>query len=180
MAFGIAGYGILLPHLGFSGPIHSRLLNLPGYYFYLHTLGGAVALVLAPFQLTRNSQRVWHKFRGYIYTLSVMISCIGGLYMAQNAYGGLPSVIALNLLAFFWFGTTCAGVWMAIKKKFSAHKRWMIRSIALTLAAITLRLISPILYANFSLYEAQQIIYWTCWPINLLIAEFYIRKLLHN
>tara|TARA_R110002153_G_scaffold26110_23_gene82289 strand:- start:2446 stop:3087 length:642 start_codon:yes stop_codon:yes gene_type:complete len=179
-AFGIAGYALILPLLGFSGPIHTRLAALPAVFFYSHTVGGAWALMLAPFQLLKPSKRKWHKVRGYLYVISVVISSIGGFYMAQDAYGGLSSVFALSLLAFMWLASTFIGIYKAISGQPEAHQKWMIRSVALAFAAITLRLISPILYEFFNLYTAQKIIYWSCWLINLTIAEYYIRQHLGN
>lgn len=174
-SFGISGYALLLPYLGFTGPIHTRLFELPALFFYLHTIGGAAALILAPFQLLKQKTNSRHKIRGYAYVGSVVLSSIGGFYMAQEAYGGLSSTIALTMLAITWLVTTYLGVFKALTHQFNAHREWMIRSIALTFSAITLRLISPGIYQFFNLYEAQQIIYWSCWPINLLIAEYYIR-----
>lgn len=179
-AFGIAGYALILPLLGFSGPIHTRLAALPAVYFCAHTVGGACALMLAPFQLLKPSKQKWHKVRGYLYVISVVFSGISGFYIAQDAYGGLSSVFALSLLAFMWLASTFIGIYKAISRQPEAHKKWMIRSVALTFSAITLRLISPILYEFFNLYTAQQIIYWSCWLINLTIAEYFIRQHLSN
>ena len=175
-SFGIAGYALVLPLLDFSGPIHSRLFELSGGFFYMHTMGGALALILAPFQLLQTKQNRRHKIKGYIYVLAVSISAIGGLYIAQGAYGGMSSTIALSLLAILWLMSTYVGVYKAIAKKREAHRRWMIRSTALTFAAITLRLLSPVLYEFYSLYDAQQIIYWSCWTINLFVAELYLAR----
>lgn len=173
-AFGIAAYSIVLPYLGFQGPIHTRLFQLPALYFYMHTLGGATALMLAPFQLLKEKANRLHRTIGYAYVFAVLLSSAGGLYMAQEAYGGFPSVLALSILAVIWPICTGIGVYKALTGQFDAHREWMMRSIALTLAAITLRLISPVLYQFYSLYEAQQIIYWSCWIINLVIVECYI------
>lgn len=174
-ALGIATYALILPYLGFSGPIHTRLMQLPPLFFYMHTVGGAVALVLAPIQLFSSIPKTMHKTLGILYVLSVTLSSIGGLYMAQEACGGLSSTVALSLLACIWIASTYAGVFYAIKGERKRHYIWMVRSAALTFAAITLRLLSPLLFEFFTLYQAQQIIYWTCWPINLLIAECYLR-----
>lgn len=173
-AFGIAGYSLVLPQLSFGGPIHQRLFAIPAIYFYMHTVFGAIALMLSPIQLITIKGGKRHKVLGYLYVSSVLFSALGGFYMAQDAYGGLSSIVALNLLALLWLLFTGMGIYKAILGKQQSHKRWMIRSIALTCAAITLRLISPILYEFYSLYNAQQIIYWSCWIINLIVAEIYI------
>ena len=56
------------------------------------------------------------------------------------------------------------------------HRRWMIRSYALTAAAITLRIYLPLSVAfhwPFSL--AYPAIAWLCWIPNALAVEVYLR-----
>lgn len=182
LCLGIASYALVLPLLNIGGPIHARLFSLPLPFFYLHTVGGALALCLVPSQLWLANQRALrshysrlHKMGGKLYVAAVATSCIGGYYLAMNAYGGLVSTIALTTLCTFWWISTGLGVVYICKGEIARHRRWMIRSLALTTSAITLRLMSPPLYALTDLYTAQQIIYWTCWPFNLLVAETYLR-----
>ena len=61
--------------------------------------------------------------------------------------------------------------------RFVEHRAWMIRSFALTFAAVTLRLYLPVsflLELNFAdVYRATSFLSWV--P-NLLVAELYLRK----
>ncbi len=61
-----------------------------------------------------------------------------------------------------------------------AIRRWMIRSYAMILAAVTLRIHLPILAAYFQGFEpAYQIVAWSCWVPNLLVAELVVRMTPH-
>ncbi|WP_339725863.1 DUF2306 domain-containing protein [uncultured Paraglaciecola sp.] len=178
LCFGVAGYAVYLPFIGMAGPIHTRLFALPKLFLYMHIVAGALALALIPIQFFLIKQyKYWHRKIGKLYSVAVVISCTGAYYLAWNAYGGLSSTVALSTLATLWWFVTFKAVFHALNGDIQQHKKWIIRSTALTASAITLRLLSPILYSFFDLYTAQQIIYWSCWPINLLLAEIYLWKL---
>lgn len=175
LCIGVAGYAIALPFLEFDSPIHSRLASLPPFFLLAHTIGGAIALLIVPIQLfSAYKKRKLHKVFGIIYVFAVLLSTLGGYYLAHNAYGGISSSLALSLLATLWWVTTLMGVANAKKGDINSHRRWMLRSIALTTAAITLRLLSPFFHSNFDPVTAQQGLYWSCWIINLTLVEVWL------
>ena len=56
-----------------------------------------------------------------------------------------------------------------------AHRAWMLRSYALTLAAVTLRIYIPLSQvAGVEFEAAYQAISWFCWVPNLLIVEWIV------
>jgi hypothetical protein len=58
------------------------------------------------------------------------------------------------------------------------HQVWMIRSYALTFAAVTLRIWLPMAQAlQIEFIEAYRVIAWLCWVPNLLIAQWIINRL---
>ena len=65
----------------------------------------------------------------------------------------------------------------ALARDFVAHERWMIRSFALTLAAVTLRIYLPIAiiqnHGEFPV-DAYRLIAWAAWVPNLIIAEIWL------
>jgi hypothetical protein len=65
----------------------------------------------------------------------------------------------------------------ATQGRFIEHRAWMIRSFALTFAAVTLRLYLP-LHLLFQVHfdDAYRAISFLCWVPNLLVAELYLRK----
>jgi uncharacterized membrane protein len=151
-----------------------------GAALLLHVLAGGVALAVGGWQwLARppvRGQERWHRLRGRIYVDAVMVSAAVAILMAGYAPVSLFGQAGLLLLALCWVVTTSRGA-KAISHGLQAlHRRWMIRSYALTLAAVSLRLQMTVLQAVFG-YEVEQIyaiILWTCWVPNLLVAELII------
>lgn len=177
---GVAVYSVVLPFLDLTGPIHARLADLPPIYFLAHTLGGAIALLMVPVQLfTATKVNSLHRNSGRLYVIAVLISTMGAYYLAWEAFGGTSSRLALNILATLWWTTTLKAILAAIQKDLHSHRRWMLRSVALTTAAITLRILSPFFYHYFDFEVAQQALYWSCWIINLLVVEIWMLRQTH-
>jgi hypothetical protein len=62
-----------------------------------------------------------------------------------------------------------------MQRDFAAHRRWIIRSFALTLAAVTLRLYVPIaVMLPVQFEDAYRAISFLCWVPNLLVAELFL------
>ena len=59
----------------------------------------------------------------------------------------------------------------------AAHQRWMVRSVALTFAAVTLRLCIPLsVVLGLPFEPSYQAIAWLCWVPNLMVAEWACRR----
>jgi uncharacterized membrane protein YozB (DUF420 family) len=145
------------------------------YAFYAHVVLAPVALALLPFQFRArpraNRPRV-HRVLGRIYASAVLISGLGGLAMAIGTNAGVVAGVGFGALAILWLGATCYAVFLAIQRNVVAHRRWMIRSAALTFAAVTLRLYLPFLTVGFGFEAGYAIVAWLCWVPNLIIAEW--------
>jgi uncharacterized membrane protein len=120
-----------------------------------------------------------HRTMGYIYVINIlMVTGPAGLLMSFYANGGISSRIAFVLLSVLWIGFTALALYSAIKKDFVSHRSFMIRSFALTLSAVTLRC-WKVLFANFTdlpPMDRYRIIAWLGWTLNLIVAEWLIRK----
>ena len=85
--------------------------------------------------------------------------------------GRLKGMKALLL----WLGTTGYGIQLARMGNIAAHREWMIRSFALTAAALTLRLLlGGFMALGYDYHEVSHILAWACWVPNLLIAEWLV------
>ncbi len=120
-----------------------------------------------------------HRWSGWLYVgITLLFAAPSGFVIGLYANGGFPSQLAFCLLAILWFAFT----WMALKRAmgqdFSAHRRWMIRSFALALSAITLRAWKYVLVALFHPrpMDVYMLVAWLGWVLNLLIAEYIIYK----
>lgn len=57
-----------------------------------------------------------------------------------------------------------------------SHRAWMIRSYALALAGVTLRIYLPIeMVLGLSFRDAYRLVSWVCWVPNPLAAEWFVR-----
>lgn len=98
--------------------------------------------------------------------------------MAVVSKQGLPTHLGFGILAVLWFFTGLQAYRMVLRGNIEAHRQWMIRNFALTLAAVTLRVEGPFLMAvlHWPFARAFIAVSWLCWVPNLLIAEWMVRR----
>lgn len=146
--------------------------------FYTHTTLAPVALLLGVWQFMPVTRRGWwHKWSGRAYVLCVALASVSGLVVAFTTEAGPIAAAGFAILAVLWFGATAMAYRLARAKNFVAHRRWMIRSYALTCSAITLRLILPIgIISGMSFVHAYWLAAWGCWIVNLIVAELLIAR----
>ncbi|EPJ48470.1 MAG: hypothetical protein OFPI_29290 [Osedax symbiont Rs2] len=147
--------------------------------FLLAHIGGAIIAALAgPPQFWssfRSKHKKWHRLLGLSYLLGVCIAAPAALMISPISKGGLSTHIGFALLAVLWAGATLIAYFEISRKNWHAHQQWMIRSFALTLAFVTLRLwLGTIALTGAPFDEVYQTVAWLCWVPNLLIAELYI------
>ena len=100
------------------------------------------------------------------------------LVIAPDVKSGAVATVGFSLLAVLWIGTTIAGWRFATTGNFASHKRWMMRSYALTAAAISLRLqIAGFGFAGFSYVRVSDFLSFSCWAPNLLLMELWLASL---
>lgn len=149
--------------------------------FHMHFIGGAVALGLGWTQFLKNFRAKHlniHRRIGYMYLIAiVLVSSPGAFYMALYANGGFNNVLGFGMMAFCWFGFTAIAFLRIKNGDIQAHERWMIRSFAVTLGAVTLRIFMPLMIVfGIPETEAYQAISWFCWVPNLFVAEWIIQR----
>lgn len=148
-------------------------------FFFAYVGLAPLALILMPFQFLtklRASRPKLHRWMGRAYGIAVLLSGIGGLVLAIRTNSGPVAGLGFGLLALAWLGTTARGIWLAQQRRIAEHKIWMIRSAALTFAAVTLRLFIPLSQvAGFPFETAYTAIAWACWVPNFLLAEIWLR-----
>lgn len=149
--------------------------------FYTHISFGGIALLIGWTQFAkkfRAKKMRLHRTIGKIYILSILLSGITGLYISYHASGEIASKLGFATLSILWLGSIILAYTSILKKKIEAHRRWMIRTYALTFAAVTLRLWSPILEAVVqpNWIEPYSIVAWLAWVPNLIFAQILIRR----
>ena len=149
--------------------------------FFTHVYLGGISLLVGWSQFSkriRGKRLKLHRLLGKIYVVCVLISAITGFYVALFANGGIVSQLGFSFLAIGWFYTTLKAYTTIKKSDVESHRKWMIRSYAFTLAAVTLRLWLPTLplVLSISFEEAYIITSWLCWVPNIILAEIFIRR----
>jgi hypothetical protein len=146
----------------------------------VHIACSAIALALVPVQVLGVVRAKWprvHRWSGRaLLGLGVLPGGIAGLIAATFAFGGAVSTLGFGTLSVAWLACGGAGLRAARTRDWSAHRAWMVRLIALTLAAVTLRVQLGICLAfGPSIGLAFESFYpwlaWTSWVFNVLLAE---------
>lgn len=152
--------------------------------FFLHIVLASVALALVPVQLSKTFRKRRlnvHRWLGRIYVASIALSGWGGFALAVSTESGFVASWGFALLAVSWVGTTVVAMVMAMTHSITAHQNWMIRSAALTMAAVSLRLYIGVGAAfGFDYGDIAGLLAWACWVPNLIIAEFFIHQMERN
>ncbi|TPN87800.1 DUF2306 domain-containing protein [Aquimarina algicola] len=150
--------------------------------FYIHVFFSIFSL-LAGFTQFSTKIRVnyarLHKGIGWLYLVSIIVfAAPSGLIIGYYANGGFWSQLAFCLLALGWFWFSLQSLLALTQKKYRKHQIFAIRSFALTLSAITLRLWKYLIVLIFQPrpMDVYQIVAWLGWVLNLIIAEIIIQK----
>jgi uncharacterized membrane protein len=155
--------------------------------FYLHIGFGGLALLLSPFQFaTRLRTRAPHVHRavGRVVLGSIAIAGTAGLVLAPRSLAGTIGTLGFGLLAVLWL-TFATVAFRAIRRRdVAAHRRWVVRTFALTYAAVTLRLWLGVLIGvqsgmagvdpDVAFDRAYLLVPFLSWVPNLLVAEWYL------
>ena len=186
----------LPPYLTFD-PAQSRVPIAgtgPGYFPMLvgHVLFGSVAILTCCLQVwpwLRARYPDVHRRIGLVYVFGGVLpgGLLGLILGAQTPFG--PVLRASNvLLALVWLTVTLAGYRAARQYRTAEHRRWMTRSVVLTLSIISNRVwavvwvitLSPQLATTFGGSEVLMIQTiaglsgWLGWVLPLVLTEWWL------
>jgi uncharacterized membrane protein len=171
--------GLIAP-LSLVMPNMVHFLTEAPWRLWGHILGGPLALALAPLQLSVWLRQRWprvHRWSGRLYAAAVLIAGLAGMTLAPTSDASNFARIGFFVLGVLWLVTTFMGIALAMRGDLSRHRWWMERSIALTFAAVTLRLImGPLMASGWSVAQTYDITAWGSWVLNLAILEIWQRK----
>lgn len=151
----------------------------PGWY-YVHVLFALPVLLGAPLQFTpelRSRMPSLHRAVGKAYVVGALIAAATAAYMGMaGPYEG--SRLSIALTGTLWFYFTFAAWRHAVAGNYGEHRAFMIRSYALALVLVWLRL----------MYDLQEYIFfyvknedlrdatreWASWVVPLLAVELFL------
>jgi uncharacterized membrane protein len=157
----------------------ARLAAMPAAIL-AHVLASAIALFTGALQHLgplRVRFPAFHRALGRVYVLAVLVGGVAALALAPFSEGGIVAHLGFGVLGVLWLGATLMAYRLARARRLDEHRRWMTRSYALTLAAVTLRIYVPLALSRGIPFEtAYPGIAWLCWAPNLLFAEWLVRR----
>lgn len=180
LSLGVAAYAYhyLLPHAVAPPGIAENPMANP--WLFVHAGLAATALLLGPTQFLprlRLTRPRLHRWMGRTYIFACLTGGSAGLALALGSTAGPIARAGFAALALTWMVITAMAWRMALHRRFDDHRRWMIRSFALTFAAVTLRLYMPAaLILGLDPLESYRAIAWLCWAPNLIAAEVYLAR----
>ncbi|WP_083880902.1 DUF2306 domain-containing protein [Nocardia araoensis] len=179
-------------------PARSRVPD-PGFaphypMLIVHVVCGSVAILTCGFQIWpafRRKRPAAHRLlgRGYIFA-GVLPAGLAGLFVGATSPFGPVARVSNVMLAALWLVTTVAGWRMARQRRFAEHRRWMIRSFALTLSIILNRVLGAVLLiileprAETTFHGDETLLVqtiagigtWLGWTLSLLCAEWWLER----
>ncbi len=148
--------------------------------FFTHVYTSIFLMVLGFLQFSKYIQKKYislHRISGKLYGIIVVfLSGPSGFVMAIYANGGIIAQTSFVLLSLFWILFTAISIVYIWNKNIEQHQKFAIRSFALTLSAITLRITkwSVVHFFDPLPMDAYRIAAWVSWTLNLIIAEIII------
>jgi hypothetical protein len=186
---------LLFPYLSLD-PDRSRIPVTTELHYatlVVHVLTAATALLLGVLQLVPRlrARRGLHRRLGQAFLLAGVVAFgLTGIPLALTTPDGNVTRYGILVPAVGWLVCAALG-WTAIRRRrLAAHRAWMIRTYALTLFAITTRMMVPVLIVLQMPFQddrspsavralvASTIPYgqWLGWIVNLAVAEYIIRR----
>jgi uncharacterized membrane protein len=143
-----------------------------------HGLAGACALLLVPLQFAEGLRRRYttlHRTTGAIYVVSIFILGPLGLYIQylDEAQGAARSfTIETAIQSSLVMITTGIGCYFALKRQFTYHRQWMIRSYAVALTFLEIRLILGVFGLDQPMdWHVLETVVWSCTASSVLVGD---------
>lgn len=178
LAVGTVSLRYLLPHVPFPAELPNFVVRHG--WLVAHAGFSSIALLIGPWQFLGTLRSRWltvHRWIGRVYSAAVAAGWITSLPIATHAKTGAAASAGFVTLGLLWISSTMCGYTTGRLRQLQRHREWMIRSYALTAAAITLRIYLPLsLISGIAYTVSYPIIAWACWIPNLLFAEWLIHR----
>lgn len=159
-------------------------IALPYYQwsFFGHVYTSIFVLVAGGLQFSTTLRARWplvHRRVGMLYVVLVLfIAAPTGLVMGWHANGGPWSQLSFCLQAVLWFWYTLRALTLARRADWRGHRAFMMRSFALTLSAVSLRLWKWALVSTLALppMDTYRMVAWLGWVGNLVVVELIVKQ----
>ncbi len=175
---GLASY-LAVKYLG-SAAVTSR-----GPLVIGHVAAATLAIGIGGWQFLpelRSRWPGWHRWIGRIYIAASLFASSVAIFRTAGMARLDAAGLGLAVTALLWTVMTIAGLWAICGRSFTVHRRWMIRSYALALTQVTLRIYTNGM-ADLGIAEsatAYPTLVWAALISNLAFAEWVVHTLPNN
>lgn len=152
------------------------------YSFYIHVFSSPVVILTGLLQFNHfliHQRKKTHRYLGITYILFVIfISGPTAFLMGLYANGGYLAQVSFVFLSSCWIGFTLIAYLKVKKHDYESHSKWMLRSYALTLSAITLRFYAylfDVWNVPIPPKETYILLAYLSWIPNLVVVEIILR-----
>lgn len=125
----------------------------------VHASSGVLLFLTMPFQFSpalRKKNSNWHKLGGRIALISGCVLAVSGVWMhhvlSPDTLG--MRYASLVIMSIAMCATFSLALWHIINGNVQVHRKWMIRAVAITLAAVTPLFVEAIIYLLFGQLES--------------------------
>src|SRR6185312_5567302 len=146
-----------------------------------HGIAGACALLLGPMQFSDRLRKRFtklHRVVGRIYVAGVFIAGPMGFYIQffEERMGATRSFsLAAAVDATLWMTTTGIAFALILKGKVQQHRQWMVRSFAVALVFLEVRVISGVTGWEKLGPSVDETIVWVCLAFSVLAADIVLQ-----
>lgn len=148
--------------------------------FLAHVVFGGLALLLSPLQLSarlRTRLPRLHRVTGRIVLASIAVAGTAGFLLSWFNVAGAVGTAGFGALAILWVTFAALGLRAVLRGDTATHRAWMMRTFAMTYAAVTLRVwliaLIPVL-GDF--HGAHLLVPFLSWVPNLIVVELILRR----
>ena len=176
---------------GTFDPANGRLPSdeFPGYFpvLMVHIMSSSVALATCVLQiwpwLRRHHPRI-HRISGRVYIFAGVYPAAITVLILETAWPSI-NVFSDLITGALWLGTTTVGLVLARKRRTADHRRWMLRSFALTISVLFSQVLQPPIRALLKIYipddytailTSSSITVWLSWILPFLAVEWLLER----
>lgn len=128
-----------------------------------------------------------HRRLGKLYVIGCLIGAATVFPIALANYAGFVAHLGFGMMAVIWFLTTYFGYTAAINGNYATHRRWMMRSYAMTFAFVHVNFTFHLLLPGYIIFGEEMTLQgrramqsMVSWMFNLFVVEFYLAATSHK
>jgi uncharacterized membrane protein len=148
----------------------------------IHRLGGTLYMVLGVLQFAptlRARRPQLHRWMGMGFILLSLSAAISGITMSiTHGLAGMVEVVPSVFFGVLSLVTVGKAYLHVRRREFALHREWMIRTFAIGLGIVPIRILY-VIGVQTTLLSARQLMglsFWAGWLLALVVAESWIRR----